>query len=109
MQASYVGVLVWQIVWLGLLPPPTGPQNMWLAVAACVLLILPIYGVLKANHRRMIFGGLILILYFTAGVTEFWTTAAHRWPASVQILLVIIYIFAFRMRVKAVSMVPEPS
>lgn len=106
MQASYLGVLIWQILWLGLLPQPAGPQNLWLAVAACVLLVLPLYGVLNGRHRSMIFGGVILILYFTAGVTEFWTTPAHRWPASLQILLVIIYIIAFRMRVKAVSMAP---
>lgn len=109
MQAAYLAVLVWQIIWLGLLPQPSGPQNIWLAVAACVLLVLPLYGVLKARHRSMIFGGVVLILYFTAGVTEVWTTPAHRWPASVQILLVITYIYAFRMRVKAVSKAPESS
>lgn len=108
MQASYLGVLVWQILWLALLPQPTGPQNGWLAGAACVLLVLPLRGVLKASHRSMIFGGVILILYFTAGVTEFWTTPAHRWPASMQILLAILYIYAFRMRVKAVAMAPAP-
>jgi uncharacterized membrane protein len=101
MQSAYCGVLIWQVLWLGLLPQPTGPQNGWLAAAACILLFFPLVGIIKANHRSMIFGGVILIMYFTAAVTEFWTTADHRWPASVQILLVIIYIFAFRMRIKA--------
>ena len=108
MQASYLGMLIWQLIWLGVLPQPAGPQNWWLALAACILLLLPLAGVLIARHRSMIFAGVILIVYFTAGVTELWTTPAHRWPASVQILLAIIYIFAFRMRVKAVSTAQVP-
>ena len=109
MQSSYIGVLIWQVLWLGLLPQPMGPQNAWLAGVACVLLLLPLMGIIKKNHRSMIFGGVILILYFTAAVTELWTTPAHRWPASFQILLVIVYIFTFRMRIKAGLKVQVPS
>ena len=101
MQFAYLGVLVWQLVWLGLLPAPYGPQNWWLAVAACVIPLLPLAGVLKAIHRSMIYAGVIMILYFTFAVMEIWTTAGHRLPASFQVLLVIVYLLAFKMRIKA--------
>lgn len=101
MQYAYVFMLAWQLVWLGLLPPPTGPQNTWLAVIACLPLLLPLMGVLRANHRSMVYGGIVLMIYFAAGVMEMWTNPAHRWPGMVQIMVVILYVAAFRRRVQA--------
>lgn len=109
MQLTYVGVLVWQSIWLGLLPPPLGPQNWWLAVAASLLPLLPLHGILNASHRSMIYGGVIMLVYFTIGVTEIWTAPGHRLPAALQVLLVIIYILAFRMRIKAAAKAPAQS
>ncbi len=109
MQITYLGTLVWQLVWLGLLPQPFGPQNWWLAIAACILPMLPLQGILNSRHRSMIYGGVILILYFTVAVTEIWTAPGHRWAASLQVLLVVAYILAFRMRIKAVAVAREPS
>ena len=103
MQATYVGMLAWQLVWLGLLPEPFGPQNWWLAIAACALPLLPLRGIIKSRHRSMIYGGVIAIVYFTIAVTEIWTAPGHRWAAGFQVLLVIVYILAFRMRIKAVA------
>lgn len=100
MLLTYVGTLAWQLIWLGLLPPPAGPANIWLAAFACAPLLLPLYGIIHQKHSSMIYGGIVLIAYFTIGVTEMWTNPAHRWPAMVQILLVVTYIFAFRMRIK---------
>jgi len=101
MLFAYFGTLAWQIIWIGLLPPPTGPRNLWLAVLAGLPLLIPVAGLLRKQHRSMIWGGVILLLYFTAGVTEAWTSPAHRWPALLQVALVIVYIFAFRERIKA--------
>ena len=101
MLFAYLGTLVWQIIWLAWLPQPTGPQNLWLAGFACLPLLIPMVGILRKQHRSMIWGGVLLILYFTAGVTELWTTPEHRWPALVQITLAVLYLFAFRERIKA--------
>lgn len=109
MQITYLSVLAWQAVWLGMLPGPYGPQNWWLAITACLLPLLPLHGILKARHRSMIYGGVILILYFTIAVTEIWTAPGHRWAGSFQVLLVLVYIIAFRVRIKAVAMAQEPS
>lgn len=101
MLFTYFGTMAWQIVWLGLLAPPTGPRNLWLAGFACLPLLIPVAGLIRKQHRSMIWGGMLLLLYFTVGITEAWTNQAHRWPALVQIVLAIIYIFAFRERIKA--------
>ncbi len=102
MLFTYFGTLAWQSIWIALLPPPTGPRNLWLAVFATLPLLIPIAGLLRQQHRSMIWAGVLLLLYFTAGITEAWTTPAHRWPALVQIILVMVYLFAFRERIKAV-------
>jgi len=99
MLFTYFGTLAWQLIWLGLLPPPTGPRNLWLAGFACLPLLIPVVCLLRKQHRSMIWGGLLLLLYFTVGITEAWTNPAHRWPALVQVALAIIYIFAFRKRI----------
>lgn len=106
MLFAYLGTLAWQIIWLGLLPPPGGPRNLWLALFACLPLLIPIAGLLRKQHRSMIWAGVILLLYFTVGVTETWTSPAHRWPAMVQVTLAIVYIFAFRERIKASKIDP---
>ena len=41
MLAAYLATLVWQVVWHGLLPPPWGARNTWLALVACLPLLVP--------------------------------------------------------------------
>ena len=101
MQYAYVFMLAWQLVWLGLLPPPIGPRNTWLAIIACLPLLLPLKGVVRNIHHSMVYGGIVLMIYFAVGVMEIWTNPAHRWPGVVQVMVVVIYIAAFRKRVQA--------
>jgi len=101
MLFAYFGILAWQLIWIGLLPPPTGPRNLWLTVFALLPLLIPLAGLVRERHRSMIWAGVLLLLYFTAGITEAWTNPAHRWPALIQVTLVIVYFVAFRGRIKA--------
>jgi len=101
MLFAYIGTLAWQVIWLGLLPQPVGPKNFWLLVVACLPLLLPLRGIIRTTHRSMVYGGIVLLIYFTVGVTEIWTNEAHLWPAVVQIILVLIYFFAFRKHMRA--------
>lgn len=103
MQYAYAFMLVWQLVWLGLLPPPAGPGNTWLAIIACLPLLLPLKGIIQNIHRSMVYGGIVLMIYLAAGVMEMWTNPAHRWPGMVQVSMVVIYIAAFRKRTQANS------
>jgi uncharacterized membrane protein len=98
MLAVYLGTLAWQMIWHGLLPPPYGARNAWLAIIACLPLLIPVVGLARLNYRSMIWAGLLLMLYFTLGVMEAWSNPAQRIPALIQVTLVLSYLFAFKKR-----------
>jgi uncharacterized membrane protein len=103
MLTAYLATLVWQVIWHGLLPPPLGTQSTWLAVAACLPLLIPLKGLVRGNYRSMIWAGLLLMLYFAIGVMEVWVNPPQRVPAMVQVALAVFYLFAFRMRNRSAS------
>src|SRR5665811_541872 len=96
MLVTYLGVLAWQIIWHGLLPQPWGTHNIWLAVFACLPLLIPLAGFFRMSYRSMIWAGLLLMLYFTIGVMEMWSNPPQRFAALVQVILAVFYLFAFR-------------
>ena len=98
MLLAYFGTLGWQIIWHALIPQPYGAQNLWLTVLACVPLLIPVVGLSRGNYRSMIWAGLLLALYFTIGIMEMWVNPPQRLPALVQVLLAILYLFAFKKR-----------
>ena len=98
MLITYLGVLAWQPIWHGLLPPPLGARNVWLAIFASLPLLIPLPGLSRKRYRSMIWAGLLLMLYFTIGVMEIWSNPPQRLPALVQVLLAVFYLFAFRKR-----------
>ncbi len=101
MLGAYLTTLVWQVIWFGLLPPPWGPQQPWLVIIACIPLLIPLAGLLRGRYRSLIWGGVVILLYFTIAITEAWVNPPQRLPALVQISLAIVYLFAFRQRNKA--------
>lgn len=98
MLAAYVCTLAWQAIWHGLLPQPYGARNVWLAVIACLPLLIPLRGLLRMNYRSMIWAGLLLLMYFAIGVMEAWSNPPQRLPALVQVILPVFYLLAFRER-----------
>ena len=98
MLATYLAVLAWQLIWHGLLPQPWGAQLPWLALFACLPLLIPLPGLIKMSYRSMIWAGLMLMLYFTIGVMEIWSNPPQRPAAAVQVLLSVFYLFAFKKR-----------
>ena len=98
MLAAYFGTLAWQLIWHGLLPPPLGAGNVWLAAGACIPLLIPSVGLARMKYRSMIWAGLLLMLYLAIGIMETWSNPPQRFPALVQVALAIFYLFAFRKR-----------
>lgn len=98
MLATYLATLFWQVVWHGLLPSPWGARNIWLALLACLPLLIPLTGLIRGNYRSMIWAGLLLMLYFTVGIMEAWSNPPQRFPAMVQVVLAVFYLFAFKNR-----------
>jgi uncharacterized membrane protein len=98
MLAAYFGTLAWQVIWHGLLPPPSGARNAWLVLIACIPLLIPLAGLARMRYRSMIWAGLLLMLYFAIGVMEAWSNPPQRLAALVQVALAVFYLFAFRKR-----------
>jgi uncharacterized membrane protein len=98
MLAVYLATLIWQAVWHWLLPQPLGAGNAWLALAAGLPLLIPLAGLLRGNYRSMFWAGLLLVLYFTIGVMEAWSNEPQRLPAMVQVVLPLLYLYAFKKR-----------
>ena len=101
MLAAYLATLIWQVIWHGLLPLPMGTRNIWLALVACLPLLVPLFGLVRGRYRSMIWAGLLLMLYFTIGMMEVWSNPPQRFPAMVQVALAVFYLFAFRKRNKS--------
>jgi uncharacterized membrane protein len=98
MVAAYLATLIWQPVWHWLLPQPLGAGSAWLGLAASLPLLIPLFGLFRGNYRSLIWAGLLLMLYFTIGVMEAWSNAPQRLPAMVQVILPVLYLFAFKKR-----------
>jgi uncharacterized membrane protein len=98
MLGAYLATLIWQLVWHGLLPPPLGAGNAWLALAASLPLLIPLKGLVRGNYRSMIWAGLLLVPYFVIGIMEAWSNPPQRLPAIFQVILPILYLFAFKKR-----------
>ncbi|MGA9574405.1 MAG: DUF2069 domain-containing protein [Lysobacterales bacterium] len=98
MLAAYLAMLIWQTVWHRFLPQPLGSGNTWLALVASLPLLIPLAGFVRGNYRSMIWAGLLMMLYFTIGVMEAWSNPPQRLPAMVQIVLPVLYLFAFKRR-----------
>ncbi len=91
LRASYAGVCLWQFIWHTALPPPAGNGSLLLGVLAALPLLLPLRGVWQGRPHGMIWGGLLLLVYFMVAAMEAWSNPAQRFAAWVQILLVTVY------------------
>lgn len=91
---SLLALIPVQLAWFGWLhPPQLMPQGLALSLSVLpLLLVLPFAWPLKA--RGLVVAGLILLIYFSIGVTEAWANPAVRPIALVQVGLVVIYFTA---------------
>ena len=90
---AYLALILLQVLWHFLLPPPMGNANAWLAIAASLPLLFPLKGILQQRIRSMTWGGFLVVLYFVIGIMEAWTSAAQRLPALTQVAVCLVYVF----------------
>ena len=83
-----------QLIWYGWLnPPQILPLAMALGLSVMPLLVvLPFAWALKPHG--LVVAGLVLLIYFSIGVTEAWVRPDLRVIALVQVILVVLYFTA---------------
>ncbi len=91
LRLSWVGLILWQLLWHALLPVPAGSENWILAIIALIPLLPFAKGIMQANHRSLLWGGFLIMIYFSIGVMETWSNADQRMAAIIQIVLSCTY------------------
>jgi uncharacterized membrane protein len=89
---TWLGLVILQPVWLGLLLPPAGPGSWVLAALATVPLLLPMRGVWRGSLRALTWAGYLAMLYLVIGVVEAWANPPQRLAALLQIVLVAAFV-----------------
>jgi uncharacterized membrane protein len=89
---TWLGLIILQPVWLGLLQPPAGPGSWALAALATVPLLLPMRGVWRGSLRTLTWAGYLAMLYLVIGVMEAWANPPQRPAALLQIVLVVAFV-----------------
>ncbi len=83
----YVVLVVWHFAWLALVPAPLGKENLVLASALTVPLLLPLWGILKGSTRGLIWGGYLAVFASMMGMVELWSAPPERPAALLQLAL----------------------
>ena len=91
LRLSWLGLMIWQLLWHALLPAPVGSNNWILAVIALIPLLPFTKGVMKINHASLMWGAFLIMIYFSIGVMETWSNADQRLAAIIQIVLSCAY------------------
>lgn len=91
---SLLALVPLQLAWYGWLQPPELlPLSLVLALTIVpLLLVLPLAWPLKP--RGLVIAGMVLLIYFSVGVSEAWVNPNVRAVALVQIALIVVYFTA---------------
>ncbi len=88
---SLLGLIIIQFLWFGwIIPMEPSTRVAALAIAATPLVIaLPLIWSLKP--KPLVITGLVLLLYFSVGISEAFANPAARLPAVFQVAMVLAY------------------
>lgn len=88
---SLIGLIIIQVAWFGwMIPMDTSTRMAALAISTLPLLIaLPL--IWSLQPRPLVITGLLLLVYFSIGISEAWANPAARLPAVFQVAMVLAY------------------
>ncbi|MBX3727453.1 MAG: DUF2069 domain-containing protein [Xanthomonadales bacterium] len=94
-RVGLLALLVLQLVWHGLLPPPRSALG-WTALALTVLPLLAVLpGAWRGRPLPLFWANLLALVYFCHGVTEAWTEPAQRGLALLEVALAVLVVCAY--------------
>ncbi|MCC5879759.1 MAG: DUF2069 domain-containing protein [Idiomarina sp.] len=84
---SYPALLLWVIIWHGLLAP-SEMVAVWLKPLVWALpLLFPLKGILQGNPYTHAWANFVLMLYFVHSLATLWTHPAERGYALIELIL----------------------
>ena len=100
--AALVAQGLLQVLWHGVLHPPTALPWAILLVVALLPLAALVPAALHSRRRTLLVGGIVSLLYFSHGVMEVWSNPAVRELAALEVLFALAAIFGLRKTPKPV-------
>jgi uncharacterized membrane protein len=94
-RISFTGLLVWQLCWHAIIPPPSGNGNWWVAIFAALPLLVLLPGVSSFRNNQLQWAIFATMLYFIFATMELWSNPAQRWVATVQLLMTLSFFTGF--------------
>jgi uncharacterized membrane protein len=102
---SYVGLIAFMMLWVIMLGEVPRDQISIGLIVAVTPLLLPLRGILAARDKAMIWGTLVVLLYFVHGGVIAWSEPGHRWLGLIEVTLALTYLvsasFFVRWRAEA--------
>ncbi len=86
--AGNIGLLVWVALWQITISPHPHINNLTLAVAWSIPLLLPLPGILTGKPYTHAWANFVLMLYFLHALTILYVNEGERWLAIVELLFV---------------------
>lgn len=91
--AAWAALIVWQVLWHGVLQPSAVVSPLWVTVLCTLPLVLPVLA-LGQPRRALLLVSMLALAYFSHGVAEAWSAPAERVPALVEAGLCVVLIGA---------------
>ncbi len=88
---SFVLLLVWQPVWFLFVQPLQEYSPVAVLSTTMIPLLILLPWVWKKSVHGLVIGGCVILVYFSFGVMEWWSTPEARIGAGVQTLLTVAY------------------
>jgi uncharacterized membrane protein len=106
--ASYLLLILLVVLWEGwLAPAPKTPPGFWLTLKG-VLLLLPLFGMLRDKPRNYLWASLLVMLYFMEGTMLLYLHRAEAFAlhsvspyALLEIVLTLVFITSAGFYVRA--------
>jgi uncharacterized membrane protein len=107
--ASYLLLIALVVLWEGwLAPAPLAPPGFWLTIKG-VLLLAPLFGLLRDKPRSYLWASLLVMLYFTEGTMLLYLHRAEDFAlhnvlpyALLETLLTLVFIASAGFYVRAI-------